>query len=334
MTGDIYETLLLTAQAVKSGLPFQEAIRLTVGDRNGRNDRKLLALADQLDAGVEPREAVRQARLPSSVERLLDVAMGSADFAGTFDELAAMEIGRSLTVQRLLQVLTYPFLLLFALILVIWNVLVFSVPRYEALYDDFGTSLPGMTVLVIQLSHWASDPILIFVLFSLALVLVFGVPYLFPRFWFCVPVLGHIFRCMNSSRMLRQLGNLIERNAPFPEALERCGEMMRNSAYRNDCLSAAAEARNGVSLPEIVVRYYWLFPTWLAPILATGGSAESLVNSFRRAAETVDQQKDTSILFVQVLTLLILILLFFSFFSFFLFSMFIPLIKLITELSG
>jgi type II secretory pathway component PulF len=191
-----------------------------------------------------------------------------------------------------------------------------------------------MTVMVIQLAKLARSP-----MFLLGCIAIIGVLYiviraLFPRFWLCVPVLGNIGRSLYTARMLRQLTGQILRNVPLPEALEQCGKTMRNHALRKDCKSAAEASRRGMPFWEIALRYYWLFPTWLAPILAVEQSRDSLVKSLRRAAETVDQQKDASLLLLQSLALPVYIIIVYSAIGFFTMTMFMPLVKLVTDLSS
>ena len=126
---------------------------------------------------------------------------------------------------------------------------------------------------------------------------------------------------------------MVLRNVPLPEALEQCGKAMRNSAYRRDCRNAAAAARKGMSFAEIALRYYWLFPAWLAPMIAADNLRETLSKSLRRAADTVEQQKDVSILFLQTLSLPLFILFMFITLGTIISAMFMPLVKLISDLS-
>lgn len=333
MTGDKYDTLFLIAQAVKSGLPLAEAIRLTIGNGAGLNDRKFLHLADLLDKGAVPIEAVRQSALPVALRNLFETALVSNDFSATFDELTEKEIGRILSFQKVVQALAYPCLLLFFTILAAWFLMVFTVPQFEAIYTDFGTELPDMTNALLETSHLFLSPLGNVMVVVMLAVLIFGIPVLFPRVWFCVPILGHVFRCISSSRFLRQLGSLVQRQVPLPDALEQCGGMMRNRAYRKDCRRAATDARKGMDLTEIVCRYYWLFPAWLAPMVEADGSPESLTKSFKRTAETVEQQRDYSISLIQILSLPFFIMVIFSVVMFLVVALFMPLVKLISDLS-
>lgn len=354
----MYETLLLISQAVKSGVPLSSAIRLTAGDPSQRGNEAFLRLATLLDQGIEPKVAAAQSGLPASVVDLLDTALASGDFAGTFDELAKLEVSRSLTIHRVVQALAYPLLLFASTVFLFGIIFVIVVPQFEHIFNDFDSRLPAMTAGMIQISHLVRSSL--FYLISAAVIaalyvavkflfsrffpalptnetrtpLYVAVRFLFSRFWLYVPVLGNIGRCLYTARILRQMANHVLRNVPLPDALEQCGKTMRNSAYRKDCRSAADAARRGMPFWEIALRYYWLFPAWLAPMLTADHAQESLSKSLRRAAETVDQQRDTSILLLQSLSLPFFIILLAYMISFFVMAMFMPMICLITDLSA
>ena len=330
----MYETLLLIAQAVKSGVPLATAIRLTVGDQPERKHVPLLRLAELLDKGIEPKVAAAQSGLPKPVIELLDAALGSGDFAGTFDELAKLEVNRTLAIYRVCQALAYPFFL-FVSCVFLWGVaLVLTVPQFEAILREFDTDMPRITVFLVMLSHMARSPLSLLGLGVFVFALYIFIKLLFPRFWLCVPVFGHIGRCLYTARMLRQMANLVSRNVPLPEALEQCGKTMRNSAYRRDCRAAAADARNGKSFMEIAIDYYWLFPAWLSPMIALDDARESLAKSLRRAAETIEQQQSVSILLLQTMSLPLFIIIIFCSLGFLVIALFMPQVKLITDLSS
>ena len=310
------------------------AIRLSVGDQPERRNAALLRFANLLDNGIEPKVAAAQSGLPLRVVKLLDTALASGDFAGTFNELAKLEISRALTIQRVLQALTYPFLLFVSSIFSLIYILVVTTPRFEAIFIDFGSELPLITKWLIQLSHMVQSPLFLLGLGVFVFTLYISIKLLFPRFWLCVPVFGHIGRSLYIARMLRQLANCVSRNVPLPEALEECGKTMRNSAYRRDCRTAATAARSGMSFAEIAIRYYWLFPVWLSPMIAVDDMRESLAKSLRRAVKTVEQEQDISILTLQTICLPLFLIVMFTVVGFCVIAMFAPLIKLITDLSG
>jgi type II secretory pathway component PulF len=330
----MYETLFLISQAVKSGVPLATAIRLTVGNQPKRGNAAFLRFAELLDKGIEPQTAAAKSGLPKSVVNLLDTALISGDFAGTFSELAKLETRRSLTILRVVQALAYPLILFVGGIFLLFQIFVVTVPGYESIFKDFETQLPQITELILIISHMVRSPQFLLGLCVFALTLYIAAKLLFPRFWHCVPVLGHIGRCLYTARILRQMANQVSRNVPLPEALEQCGKTLRNSAYRKDCRSAATDARNGMSFAEIVLRYYWLFPTWLSPMVALDHVQETLSKTLRSAADTVEHQEDVSIMLLQTISLPLFIIITFSVVGIVVISLFMPLVSVITTLSG
>ncbi|MCL2710634.1 MAG: type II secretion system F family protein [Planctomycetaceae bacterium] len=330
----MYDILLLTAQAVKSGVPLSTAIRLSVGDQPSRRHAALLRFANLLDKGIEPKVAAARSGLPRPTVALLDTALTSGDFAGTFDALAKLELSRTLTIQRVLQALAYPLILLVSSVFLLGIILIVTVPGFEEIFNDFDMDMPVMTQQLLQLSHMASSPLTLLGLGVFALTLYICTKLWFPRFWFCVPVIGHIGRSLYTARVLRQLANQVSRNVPLPEALDECSKTMRNSAYRSDCRSAAHAARRGMSLAEIAIRYYWLFPAWLSPMIAVDDAREVLAKSLRRSADAVEQQQDVSILLVQAMALPLFLMIMFCAVGFLVTALFMPQVMLITALSA
>ena len=337
ISGNDGNTMMLIAQAVKSQLPLPDAIRLSIEDHLHKPDafeKSLLRLAERLDKGEDPKVAVTQVGLPKPVVGMFDMALNNADFAATFEELAQQEAARSDSINRLVLAFSYPVFLCCVLLIGLISFLTFIAPNFQAMFNDFDVDLPWVTFAVMQASRMLTTGTLLIggiVFFAIVIV---ARRLLFPRFWYLCPLFGGVARKLCMCRMLRQLACLVRQNVPLPEALEQCGKTMRNAAYRRDCFDAANSARKGVSFTEIAFRYDWLFPPWLGPMLNAAKSDADLAQALRRAAETAEQQKDASLLFVQSLSMPVFVIAMFGGFGTLVIAMFMPLVSLITNLSS
>ncbi|MDR1957752.1 MAG: type II secretion system F family protein [Planctomycetaceae bacterium] len=339
---DSCETLMLISQAVRSGLPLAEAVRLSLGnslaqtgtDRLPPEMRAFEQLTRLLEKGVEPQTAVRQSGLPPMTAELFAVALKTGNFADTFDEMTRLETNRVLTIRMICQALAYPVFLLAGTLIVLLIFFGSIAPQFKKIFMDFGMDVPYLTSTVLHVSDAVRDgSFLIGVAVFIGILLV-GIRLFFPRFLFCIPIFGAIGRSMVKNRILSQMAFFVSLNIPLDEALEKCGRTVRNRAYRKDCLSAAEAAKRGMLFQEIVHRFYWLFPAWLAPMIAQNDSPETLTRSLRRAAETVDIQKETSLQLLQILSLPLFVFFITSTVLVSTIAMFMPLIKLITSLSS
>ena len=331
---DHCETLMLVTQAVKSGKPLSEAIRLSLDDSNRRSGRVFLQLADQLDRGVEPITAVRQSGLPQNAVTLFEAALESGDFQGMFEELVSLEERRTTTFRTVFQAMTYLFLLLlFAVITGIFS-LWHIIPQFEGIFDAFGTELPLMTLSLVKTSQLARDPGA-----TVGAIVFFGSLYFLgrrfcPRIGLYLPVLGGIARNSHQSHFLRLLSSQVRRDVPLPDALQQCGKTINNRAYVRDCRNAAQAARSGWTLQQIAYQFTWLFPAGIYPMLAENVPKDSIVQSLRRAADPEDRQQEISINLLQTLSVPIGLFLIFTTVSVAVAALFLPMIKLVSELSG
>jgi len=337
ISDDDSATMMLIAQAVKSRLPLADAIRLGVEDRSqspGAFERSLLRFAERLEKGEDPKLAVTQVGLPKPVAGMFEMALKNTDFAATFEELARLEASRVTAIHRLVLAFAYPVFLGCAMLLSLICFMVFVAPGFAAMFDDFGVKLPWLTLFVLRTSYLISNGMLVIAAIVFFVILFAAQRLLFPRFWYLIPLFGGIGRTLCMCRMLRQMACLVYQNVPLPEALEQCGKTMRNAAYRRDCFDAANAARKGMSFTEIALRYDWLFPGWLAPMINAVASDADLAKTLRRAADTAEQQKEGSLLFIQSMSMPLFIVIMFGGGSITIMSMFMPMVCLITNLSS
>ncbi|MDR1492303.1 MAG: type II secretion system F family protein [Planctomycetaceae bacterium] len=329
--------MLLIAQAVKSGVPLADAVRLSVGSSGAETvaeRRAFLRLAILLEKGIELQAAVQQSGFSSAVADLFAVALKTDNFAETFDELARIETNRAMTFNAVCQALAYPIFLFGTSFVFFLIFLLYIMPQFKSIFDDFGIPLPFLTDVLVWISDACRDWSLAIGLAAFIAIFWIGIKLFFPRFLFCIPIIGAVGRSIYMCKTLNQLAFFVLRNVPLAEALEKCGQTMRNAAYRKDCFSAAEAAKRGMSLQEIVLRYYWLFPAWLAPMLVKNNTPESIARSLRRAAETADLQKDSSLLLLQTFSLPFFIVFIFGSVLIAVIAMFMPLLSLVSSLSS
>ena len=328
--------MLLIAQAVKSRVPLADAIRLSVEDHLHKPDAletSLLRLAVMLDEGHDPKTAIKQVGLPQPVVGMFDMALQNPDFAGTFDVLAQLEVSRIASTQRLVMAFSYLAFLCGVLLLSLLLFLTFIAPHFVLLFREFGVETPWLTKFVLNISQLLSTGVLFLAGLVFVVVLFVTQRLVFPRFWYLTPMFGIIGRRHCVCRMLREMTCQVRQNVPLPQALEQCGNTMRNAAYRRDCFDAAESARKGMSFAEITLHYDWLFPEWLGPIINAAKSDDDLARSLRRAAETAEMQKDASIHCAQTLALPLFITLMGICFGTLVLAIMMPIMDLVKNLT-
>ncbi len=279
---DIYESMALISQAVKSDMPLGEAIRISVSDVRDRSNRGLLRLADLLDEGMEPLQAAKRAGLPKRLVEQLETAFGSGDFADYFEELTLAERARQEAWRVFSLLAFYPLLLGFSVALLAFLGLLI-LPQFERIFTDFDENLPLMTLLVFRVGHALQQPIVWICTPLLVLLLIVMQRWFFPTFWYYIPIVGRIFRTQAMQKLLRQIAVSLRRRLPLDESLKIAAGSFSHRAYRQECLHAAAMAAAGTTFSSLIVRFPLLFPRWLVPFVEVGGRKDALPHTLFQA---------------------------------------------------
>jgi protein transport protein HofC len=210
-------------------------------------------------------------------------------------------------------------------------VLYFIIPKFEAIFKDFGIDLPQLTKLVIRSSHVVVDffwvPSLAFLgAFLYSLFMMFGPS---DRSW---PLIDRLFVRRHSTLILRALAVAIEAGRPIPPALDSLAHWYPTGWVRRKLAVAAADAAEGHPWPE-ALRLVGLLSDADLGVIAASQRAGNLAWALRELAATGERrlayrlQAWTQVLFV--VTLLSLGALVFVLAT----AFFLPLVSLIERLS-
>lgn len=168
------ELLWLLAAVVRNGGSLANELEMYASGTWGQRHRKLKAMADRIRSGTPLSEiAVPQGLLSRSATIEVQSGLRSGRLyetlrAAAMRETAAMsdESGLSRTGSTLL----YPAMVLTASTLVVGFLMYWIIPKFKKIFEDFGTELPDLTKIVIDMSDTVVN---YFYIFMPALSLVF-----------------------------------------------------------------------------------------------------------------------------------------------------------------
>lgn len=209
------------AIATERGMPHASALQALAEMRRGMARRRLRSLAALLDAGAPLPEAIGLVPgvLPRDAEVLIAVGWKTGRLPEALRTAARVRAeGRPLQAQALARVGYYALALLL-ITTVAWFLLYFILPKFEAIFKDFDTRLPDVTVAVIAASHtlvrWGAPLLLLMVLANVAVVL--AVPAM-GLGWVpaAIPFSERLLLGERSATMLRALAWVAEAEQPLP----------------------------------------------------------------------------------------------------------------------
>ncbi|PTR07465.1 general secretion pathway protein F [Nitrosospira sp. Nsp5] len=156
--------------------------------------------------------------------------------------------------KKLIGASIYPVLLLVIGLLVAMFLLVFVVPKFSAIYEDMGSDLPWLSVMLIEWGHFVHEQgELLAVTGTAALgVVIYGITRPLFRVWLAqqlwrIPAIGERMRVYQLARFYRTLGMLLRGGIPITKALEMVSGLLEPH-FRPRVKAAAARISEGKTI--------------------------------------------------------------------------------------
>lgn len=244
-------------RCVQAGLPLATGLRAYAEECPARSAVALRQLAASVEAGTPLSRAVEQPglSLPPYLAGLIEGGLRSNTLGVMLEYyLQQRRRLRRLGQQAALDII-YPLLVLLITAVVGTSILVWLVPMFKVLFDDFAVELPALTQLVFHLSSLAlflKWP-LIFALAGVAIVLLV---ILIGGRWITVlldriPFIGQTARYATMSEFCYLLSPLVESGVPIQKSLLAISSVMEPSRVRSDTLRLARLFDGSESLADM-----------------------------------------------------------------------------------
>ena len=313
------------ATAMKAGLPILNALDILKSQQKNERLRELL---EELSVAVSSGQSLSEAlgRHPE-IFSVLYVSMVRVGETGgildkTLEQLVTLMSRESKIRSNLRSAMAYPLFVLSVGLLSMIVILVGVLPKIIKTIGMDSTMLPLPTKLMMGLSHF-------FLSFGwlVAIGVAFGF-YAFVRwkrspqgtlawdsFKLKLPLFGNVVRTLSVGRFARTLGSLTASGVTILEALQVVRDTLGNEALARQIDEVAVKVKTGSNLAD-PLDGSGMFPALLVQIVAMGEQTGKLDELLLNAAETFDDQADTTVsrfmtLFPAVLILLLAAVIFF-----------------------
>jgi type II secretory pathway component PulF len=328
--------LSILAIAAERGMPLATALVAFADQFQGKSYDRIMELASRLIWGNRLPEALDKSRRLVSADAILLAWVGEA--AGKLPRALRMAANVRSTQLPIWTAITgrlsYILTLLLAMQGVSWFILYFVMPKLEAIFKDFGVSLPRVTVMVIEISHFlvVSGPVaFLILLFEVALLLF--LPFSFLSWGnYTVPLFDRILGRRHSALILRSLALIVEGGKPIAQGLSTLTEHYPTGRVRRRLRAVETDVQQGADWIDALKRHRLINPAD-ADVLASATKVGNLAWALLTLADTTERRLVTRLqMVIQTLFPLVVVILGMVVFVLAM-AYFVPLVALITELT-
>ncbi|MDR0936779.1 MAG: type II secretion system F family protein [Oscillospiraceae bacterium] len=194
----------------------------------------------------------------------------------------------------------YPIVVLIVLVAVIGVMLIVVVPSFVGIFDELGTGLPAITMMVVNASNFMKARwyvVLIVVVGAIIAIREYAKTTsgkaLYSRVTLKLPVIGDLIVKSSSARMSRTIGTLLAAGIPLIQSLEITANSMTNFLFRDKLMSAREDVAMGNALSDSI-RKGSLFPPLVYQMMRIGEESGDMDSMLGKIADFYDQEVEAA----------------------------------------
>ncbi len=270
---------------------------------NKHLQKALTQVREAITAGSSFADALAQH--PHIFDRLYVAVVRAGELSGSLPivlDTLTVYLEKTANLRRkVIGAVTYPAVILFVAITIVFVMVVKLVPVFEDVYSRANAVLPAPTRLLIAISTVVrSYTLLVFLLLLAALLFLFMVVQTargrraLDSAKLHFPMFGPLVRKAIMARTCRTLSVLLSAGIPLLEAMETTARTSGNRIIEVALLTAARRMQDGGTIAE-TLRQTGEFPSMVTQLVATGEESGTLPAMLGRAALYYEQQVDNAV---------------------------------------
>ena len=326
-----------------AGLPILRSLKILEGQcKPGVLKNALDDVVEDIESGQTLSEAF--SKHPKAFDRLYCNMIKAGEAGGALEAILQRladfkEKSQSLK-RKIKGAMVYPIVVILVACTIVGFILYFIIPKFEAIFKDFGVPLPRMTIMLIESSHFLIKyfyivfltPFLIWIFIKLLYRNKTGA-YVCDRILLMIPVMGTIAEKSTVARTMRTLGTLVQSGVPILESLNIVKETAGNAVFERAFTRIYESIREGETIAQ-PLREARIVDDIVVNMIDVGEETGELDTMLNKIADNYDEEVEVAVESLVSLLEPIMIVVLGGIVGFIVIALFLPLITLITKLSG
>jgi len=331
------------ASLAEAGIALDEGLAQLARDIESRRLREWVnGLVGDLRRGLPLDQAIaaREQGLPLLYSRVIRAGIDSGELPATLLNLNQHLRLAGNTRRLIWEVITYPLLVGGIALTIISVFFVVVAPRFREIFADFGTRLPAMTMLVLDVAE--SFPLILLVMACLVAAFIVGWTSL--RFstaglslrenvLMSIPIVGRVYRASLIARFLRSVSTAVATGIPLPQAMRLGGGATGSVRLSADAERLAVETEQGRSV-FVACQTARVIPPLFGFCVQVAVGRDALPSAIGQLARSYENRAIHAQSMLRTLLFPLLIIVLGGLLAFIIVAMFLPLVSLVNSVSS
>jgi type IV pilus assembly protein PilC len=334
-----------------AGLPLLRSIQILESQqRPGLLKSIMGGVAEEVEAGTTLSDAM--AKHPKAFDRLYCKMVNAGEIGGVLDIILQrlanfLEKAQRLR-RRIMGAMIYPVCVIIVAVAIVTAIMVFVIPKFQEIFNDFEVELPGLTQWLISTSMWVAGkaspdqviPGWVWIVFSPVLIFLFfklirktgpgraATDIVRIR----IPVVGPLIRKTAVARFTRTLGTLVSAGVPILEAIMITRDTSGNYVYEKALTKVHDSIREGETFSG-PLRESKVCDAIVVNMIDVGEETGDLDTMLMKIADNYDEEVDVAVQGLLSLFEPLLVVVLGSIVGTIVLALFLPLVKMIESVS-
>lgn len=326
-----------------AGLPILRSLKILENQcKPGILKNSLTDVIEDIESGSTLSEAM--AKHPKCFDKLYCNMIKAGEAGGALEailqRLADFKEKAQTLKRRVRGAMVYPIVVIFVALVIVGFIMYFIIPKFEAIFADFGVDLPQMTVFLIKASHFVVDYYWVVLVFPAFVWMTLKLlrrnrtgAYILDRMMLYIPVMGQIVEKSTVARTMRTLGTLVQSGVPILESLNIVRDTAGNAVFERAFSRIYESIREGETIAQ-PLREARIVDDIVVNMIDVGEETGDLDTMLNKIADNYEEEVEVLVESLVSLLEPIMIVVLGGIIGFIVIALFLPLIQLITKLSG
>ncbi len=289
---------------IDAGLPLVQSLEILAKQQENPTFKKLLnEVRMDVETGTTFADAMK--RHTKVFDTLYCNMIEAGEIGGILDtilsRLATFMEKNMILKKKVKGAMTYPVICLAISFIITCVILIFVVPVFSKMFNDFGQSLPALTQFVVNISEWSKSNW--YVILGSPFVVGFIIKKIYAtkkghfaidRFLLIAPVFGTLLRRLAVAKFTRTLGTMIQSGVPILDALNVVARTAGNKIIEQAVFRVADSITEGRTIAE-PLEETGVFPSMVVQMINVGESTGALDIMLEKIADFYDQEVDQAV---------------------------------------
>ncbi|MFA6253962.1 MAG: type II secretion system F family protein [Candidatus Paceibacterota bacterium] len=287
---------------IGAGLPLSRALSVMARQTNRKYFKKIIS---EVEAFITKGESLSRAlaNWPKVFPEVFVAMVAAAEETGRLPEalkLVSEQLEKSYALRRkIVGAMIYPSVIVAAIITIGILMMIFLIPTLSATFRELNVPLPLSTQIVMGLSDFLVNNILL-VLAGLALLVVIFVSLpktiagkkFLDKVLLHLPFINNLTRQVNSAVIMRTVSSLVSAGVSLTKTMEVTEKVVQNYYYKQVMVEALVKVQKGIPLSVIFSAHQNLFPIFASEMSAVGEETGKMPEMLLKGALFFEDEVD------------------------------------------